>query len=347
MQTVKSATAIVVLILFCCTITAINCLSFNSGYELNRETCQIVKELQNTFPELNDKQTNNANDMFRHSFNILKGFTTGSIKPIHIIQNITNIQDIHNYLPKPTLIAVVASKVPQGRAPDEQLFQLDSMERNPSSLLHTLFIPYMNILAKSVESKAKKPLYATKLARLPSHLATRELIAIYDIGNGVLWIHETFFETFKDPTLLDLVPAKVIVETYEKMMKIIPDELSTKKMMNAIQMIPDFISQLSGPTALCIACMSVLNIVVPFILNYICYYIAAAVCVMYKLPQEQCTKLEASSLMVAFALTFPAAVVIWKVCHTTVCVKQGTLLFRVGTTSAKAMLSFVKSVVRI
>lgn len=313
---------------------------------LLQETSELLSRLEHSFPELRHPQNSNDN-LFYKMYHILNGFITGRIKPVQVIgaNETVHIEEIHRYLDMPALMVVLARRIPQKRQSYESLFKLGEQEAKDqaTSVLSRLILPYMNKLGEAIEYRSKKKLYPTALLRLPSHLAKRELMVIWDLGEGNLYIHDKFFDHMKSHDFSAIIPDESIDTIFREMLQIIPKEFSKENILKAIRSFPKVLEHVTQPSPICLACIGVLCLLMPFVINFICYYLAQALCILLHLSPQVCAEVEAISLLLAFALMLPTAILIWKICQALVCGKAMSYTYKTGTIALSTAYAFLKT----
>lgn len=288
--TVITVCQLLILVLFlvpsCLSVSA----QVSNEVSLLQETREMLSKVEHSFPELRYPQNSNSN-LFYKMYRILTGFITGSMKPVQVIgaNETVYIEDIDRYLDKPTLMVVLANRLPQSRQSSTPLFKLGEQEakNQVSSVLSRLILPYMNKLGEAIEYRSKKKLYSTTLLRLPSHPAKRELVAIWDLGEGNLYIHEQFFDHMKHHDFSAIIPDESIDTIFREMLQIIPKEFNKESILKAIRSFPNVLEHVTQPSPICLACIGVLCLLMPFVINFICYYLAQALCILLHLSDRK------------------------------------------------------------
>lgn len=328
---------------------------------LNKNTSKMLARVRTTFPELNESRKR-EDGIFVRLFHLLKGMADGSIQPLQVISStqsqqqnsFIDVKDVHKYLEKPTLIAVIANELPKRRMSssiEPHLFQLGKSFRAQEqqlkkSIFSRIILPYMNRMGEIIEKRSGKNLYPITFERLPNRLAKRELMAVWDMGSGTLFIHNKFYEQFvNDQDFEDSISEESLIEFYENILKSgIPTDFSKEGLMRAIRGVPETLSHLTArPSAICLACLIVLSLFMPFLVNYVCYYLAQAICAALKLPFDTCIDVEVGSLILAFILTFPTALFVWRLCHATICGKSMTIAYKTGMMTLAAGFVYIKT----
>jgi len=264
-----------------------------------------------------------------------------------------------------------------------QLGKFESNQIPQDSILNRLILPYMNFMGKVMSlrshqssilnrlrvtlrrmpkssnkhmmhsrssmlrgSKHKKPIQdeSKKKSWIP-------LVAIWDMtdpSDTQLFLHDQFFRVFTETgdETFQSTSDQTITKIFEDMLEIMPAEITKDNLMKMVRGMSKVFSKLSSsPSAICLACMVVLSMFMPLLLNYVCYYIAEAMCPVLHLSDDQCMQMEVASLAVVVVLILPTAFVIWRLCHKTVCGNSMAYIYQTGAVALGTLYSSLRNMV--
>ena len=295
-----------------------------------------MDEFEERFPELvSDQQTCDASlesppeGILYSMYSLVKRLALGQTKALQVVQNVTDFERLHDKLGQPTLVAVVVNKLPSPRKQYEPIIKYGevSSKRRPLAkrMLESVFIPHMNNLAIEFEKRIQNrylnsniTLGTVTLRKLPDELAKDDLIAVYSVAYGNLYIHQAFFDVME--RLSDTFTLEDLEKTFGSIQDALPGQFVAKEMIYTLLLqLPALVVANFGLSITCVACLAGFSMLTPLILNYLLYEIASITCSVLHLPLQACLGIELGALMISYVMLYPAAAIIFYACKKYVC----------------------------
>lgn len=328
------------LVLLLVLFIGIHCFSSIPKEQLNAKLTDIVQTLEQEVDAQNDASLWSL-------LSKCKRLANGELAAMQVLTNVSNVQQFASSIQdrRMAIIYVIANGVPKPRPEhDTLLFQIEQ-ETLPSAMID-FFAQHMNTIALQMEQQSGIRLATTIIKRIPNewyqNRTLGDMLLVYDLQQGHLYIHESFFDALDGVT--GLFPIERIQDSYHHMLQWIMayPNMTRYDMVKLILNFPILLHNM-GVTIICAMCIGVLCVLTPFLLNYLLYDMAQLMCSTLHLSFEACVGLELTSLMIAYVMIYPAALAILFLCKRSICSATGGMMLKTGIVSVSAMMTYIAS----
>jgi len=256
----------------------------------------------------NTQSSNNA-------LKYMKQILSGSLSLSSIVVRLNESEDVDSVLSRLSTGAVLV--IIHGKEDNQQPLERFSVESSPESQRLMPIVPYMKRIYSILENVFPQQLLPMTIAVRSFH---EEVGVVYDIGRSRIVLNERIVQ------YLDSTPIDKLVHSYSVFTDVINN--ATRNMKdgdNLLQLLNylsiDTLYLLGTNVVVCAACVLLLSVLFPYVVNYVLINLALTICrdMGWQTMSSYCMALWTSAIALAFILLPALANAIFIICQVQSC----------------------------